>query len=132
MTKPFWSIAHASRLLIACLLVLSFSSQSSGKGGGTGEDRYNPDHIESLPPEIRSAVIRQCSTPKALHTFASYTGNQSVTLHFEHFYCGADDAFCRPSGCLHQVYVASHGRYRLLRRYYAPPESDLRLQRVLR
>jgi hypothetical protein len=121
MTRHYWSVTHASRLLVACLVMLPFSNQSSGKGGGMqSEDRYNPDHIESLPPEIRAAVIRQCGTPKALHTFVSYSENQRVTLHFEHFYCGANDAFCRPSGCLHQVYVTSHGRYRLLRSYYAP------------
>jgi len=76
MTRHFWSVTHASRLLVACLLMLPFSNQSSGKGGGMqSEDRYNPDHIESLPLEIRAAVIRQCGTPKALHTFVSYSEN---------------------------------------------------------
>ncbi len=57
------------------------------------EDRYNPQHIESLPPEIREAVIHLCATPRAMHTFAGYIETpQKVVLHFEHFYCEAGDA----------------------------------------
>jgi hypothetical protein len=112
----------ASRCLVAFVLVSSLSSQLLAKGGSyRSEDRYNPQHIESLPPEIRDAVIRGCSRPKALHEFAGYTDNlQKVVLHFEHFYCGTDGIFCNASGCLHQVYISSHGHYRLLRSYYAP------------
>ena len=33
------------------------------------EDRYNPQHIESLPPEIRHTIYHRCSTPRALHPF---------------------------------------------------------------
>ena len=92
------------------------------KGGSVrSEDRYNPHHIESLPPEIRDAVIRQCGSPRALHDFASYSEHlQKIVLHFEHFYCDVGDSFCGPSGCLHQLYVSSGGHYRLLRSYYAP------------
>jgi hypothetical protein len=37
-----------------CLLVLTMCTQSLAKGGNIrSEDRYDPQHIENLPPEIR-------------------------------------------------------------------------------
>ena len=82
---------------------------------------YNPQHIDNLPPDIRSAIYRRCSTPKALHPFASYSDDsRRIVLHFEHFVCDGDGAYCTVSGCLHQVYGSAGGRYRLLRSYYAP------------
>jgi hypothetical protein len=118
------SASIASRCLVVFVLMSLPCNQSSAKGGGNfgrSEDRYNPQHIESLPPEVRDAVIHLCGTPRALHEFARYSDNlQKVVLYFEHFYCDTKDTFCSPSGCLHQIYVSSHGRYRLLRSYYAP------------
>jgi len=69
-------------LLLTC-------SQSLAKGGSYHmEDRYNPQHIDSLPSEIRDALNRLCGTPRALHPFAQYSDNlQTVVLHYEHFYC---------------------------------------------
>jgi hypothetical protein len=40
-----------------------------------------------------------------------------------HFRCGDRGALCTQAGCLHQVYISTGGRYRLLRSYYAP-EGD--------
>lgn len=95
--------------------------------GGTyrTEDRYNPQHIDSLPPEIRSAILRRCNEPMALHPFASYSdAAKRIELHFEHFVCGGKGsgarAYCGPSGCLHQVWVLVGGHYRLLRSFYTP------------
>jgi hypothetical protein len=107
-------------MLFALLLTCT---EPLAKGGNFhSEDRYNPQHIDSLPPEIRKAVIQRCDAPKALHDFASYADNfQKVVLRFEHFLCGTRDTFCSPSGCLHQIYVSSSGgHYRLMRSYYAP------------
>jgi hypothetical protein len=114
------------RFLFALTLSSLWCSPSFAKGGGlTRENPYNPQHIESLPPEVRAAVIHQWrTTPKALHYFASYTENsQRIVLHFEHFYCNSGRIFCNPSGCLHQIYVSSRGHYRLLRSYYSPAED---------
>ena len=74
-----------------------------------------------LPSEIRNAIYHMCNTPKALHTFASYSDNsRRIVLHFEHFVCDGDGTYCLRSGCLHQVYVSAGGHYRLVRSYYAP------------
>ena len=114
-----------TRCLCVLIALLLTCSQSAAKGGGRfgrGEDRYNSQHIESLPPEVREAVIRQCGgTARALHPFAHYADNlQTLVLHYEHFYCGAGGKYCGPSGCLRQVYGSSHGRYRLMRSYHTP------------
>jgi hypothetical protein len=87
-------------ILLAC-------GQLSARGDYRSEDRYNPQHISSLPPEIRNTVLHKCSTPKALHTVAIYFDNlKGVVLHFEHFLCDGDDPYCTVSGCLHQVRVS--------------------------
>ena len=84
------------------------------------EDRYDPQHIEGLPSDVRQKVLQLCPVAKATHGFANYTDHlQRLVLHFEHLYCGSQ-AFCGPSGCLHQVYVSSDGRYRLRDSYFVP------------
>jgi hypothetical protein len=97
------------------------------KGGAfRTEDRYNPQHIDNLPPDIRSAIYRRCSAPKALHPFASYLDNMHrIVLHFEHFYCQQRDGFCSQSGaCLHEVYESRGRHFQLIRRYFAEPASE--------
>ena len=64
------------RCLCTLLAVLLTCAQLSAKGGSFHtEDRYNPQHIDSLPTEIRNSILRRCSEPKALHPFASYSDN---------------------------------------------------------
>jgi hypothetical protein len=36
------------------------------------EDRYNPQHIDMLPAEVRNSILHRCHEPKALHSFAGY------------------------------------------------------------
>ena len=63
-----------ARCLCALTLIALPDDPSFAKGGAfRTEDRYNPQHIDDLPPEIRSAIYRMCSAPKALHPFASYS-----------------------------------------------------------
>ena len=112
----------AMRCLCVFTALLLTSASSLAKGGGMhSEDRYNPQHIDGLPPEIRNAIYKKCSTPKALHPFANYFDNtKRIVLHFEHFYCDERNTFCNSSGCLHQVWISAGGHYRLVRSYYAP------------
>ena len=111
---------HPSRLLIAVLAALFVGHHAVAKGGNMrSEDRYDPQHFEDLPPELRQEVLRLCAAPKALHDFASYSDRlQKVVLHFERLYCGSKP-FCGPAGCLHQTYVSTGGHYRLIESYYA-------------
>jgi len=110
-----------ARCLSAFMVMLLACGQLSARGGYHSEDRYNPQHIASLPLEVRASVIHRCSTPRALHSFAIYFDNlRGVVLHFEHFLCDGEDTYCTASGCLHQVWVSVGGHYQLLRSYYAP------------
>jgi hypothetical protein len=104
--------------------ILIVSSPASARGGTYHtDDRYNPQHIDSLPAKVHEKVLRICSTPRAMHTFAAYSDNmQRLVLHYEHFYCDPQHTYCKPSGeCLHQVYVSASGRYKLIGSYYALP-----------
>ena len=111
------------RRLCALLALLTMCDLASAKGGVMhAEDRYNPQHIDSLPPEIRRAILEKCPAPKALHDFAHYAENpRRIVLHFEYLLCDGEHTFCGRAGCLHEVYDFAKGRYRLVRSYYAPP-----------
>ena len=108
-------------IAIGLLVITSQASPASARGGGLhSEDRWNSQHIDGLPAEVRNAVARMCAGSRAEHQFAGYFQNSRVlVLHFEHFRCGDRGALCTQAGCLHQVYVSTGGRYRLLRSYYA-------------
>ena len=108
-------------LSILFTLLMTCNGLSAKGGPYRMEDRYNPQHIDNLPAEIRTSILRKCKDPKALHPFAAYSdGSRKIELHFEHFLCDGDGSYCRPSGCLHQVWVLVHGRYRLMQSLYAP------------
>jgi hypothetical protein len=120
------STSIASRLLFAFILSLLSCGQLSAKGGNmANQNPSKTQYVESLPPEVRAALTQQCgSTAKALPNFASYTENpKRIVLRFEYFYCNSGGPFCGPSGCLRQIYVSSHGHYKLLRSYYPPAED---------
>lgn len=84
------------------------------------DDPWNPEHMEHLPPEVRNAVIGMCrNTPRAGHYFATYFDNlRLMKLHFEHLHCDGQAIFCRGDICLHQEYISTVGRYRLMKSFY--------------
>ena len=100
---------------------ISQASPAFARGGlHLLDPRLNPQHINGLPAEVRDAVAHMCRGAQAQHQFAAYSQtSQVLVLHFEHFRCGNGRATCTQAGCLHQVYVSTGGRYRLLRSYYA-------------
>jgi hypothetical protein len=105
-----------------CILAIaSCLGEVNAKGGSYLKDEvYNPQHINSLPPEVRAFVYATCNEPRALHTFAEYRDNlRIVTLHFERILCGAAEIRCSIAGCLHEVFtLTGSGRYKLTRGYY--------------
>jgi hypothetical protein len=117
------SLTMKRTLIAAALLVTAIQASPAfaRAGGGPREDPWNPQHIDGLPSEVRSAVKRICSNPRAEHRFASYFQNSRILLlHFEHWRCGDRGPLCAQAGCLHQVYISTGGRYQLLRSYYGP------------
>ena len=108
-------------LYVLFALLITCNGLSAKGGSYRMEDRYNPQHIDSLPAEIRTSILRKCKEPKALHPFAAYSdGSNKIELHFEHFLCVGNGNYCRSSGCLHQVWILVGGHYRLMRSFYAP------------
>jgi hypothetical protein len=104
---------------------------AQAKSALPSEDRWNPQHISGLPAEIRSAIApfaRACGgRPAAEHSFATYFQRGTaklIGLHFEHLRCPNRAAVCSAAGCLHQVYISTGGRYRLLSSSHVP-ELDL-------
>ena len=103
-------------------IVVCGVADAKAKGGSYLKDEvYNPQHIISLPPEIRTSVYAKCNEPHALHTFVVYRDNlRIVTLHFERLICGPSEFRCSASGCLHEVFTQTpSGRYKLMRSYYS-------------
>src|SRR6266849_3920274 len=107
--------------IAAAILLLGLANQLTfARGSRVGhDDPWNSEHIEQLPPEVRNAVIHMCGGPRAGHYFATYFDHSRlIKLHFEHLHCDARVTFCRQDSCLHQEYISTGGRYRLMRNYY--------------
>ena len=121
--------------LVAILLTCE---QASAKGGSFHtEDRYNPQHIDSLPPEIRSSIVRRCNTPKALHPFASYFDNSKRSFCILSISCAMETAPIAPTrgacirsgypqGVIFGLYEATMPRpaIELSRRYGKPAHGE--------
>ena len=123
---------HLPITMTTALVVLAGSFSAGARSSMPADDRWNAQHIDALPPEIRNAIAsytRMCGGPLAAeHSFARYLQSGTVKLiglHFENVRCGNRASICKASGCLHQVYISrSGGPYRLLTSTYAP-ELDL-------
>jgi hypothetical protein len=118
-----WTLhARSSAVAAAILLLALFNQLAFARGSRVGhDDPWNPEHIEKLPLEVRNAVIQMCDDPRAGHYFATYFDNSHlIKLHFEHLHCDARAPFCRQDDCLHQEYISTGRRYRLMKSYYGP------------
>lgn len=105
------------------LALIGVALPAMGRSGLSGADHpFNPEHIDRLPMEVRNTLARLClSPPHAGHYFATYFENsRRISLHYEHIQCRTREPLCRQAGCLHEVYVLTGPRYRLLKRYYGP------------
>ena len=116
-------IAQSRTITTGALLsfICHMSPAVARSGLGTADHPWNPEHIDQLPAEVRNAIRNLCGPSlRAAHYFATYSENSRLlNLHFEHSQCQSQKA-CTQAGCLHQVYVLSGGRYRLLKSYYGP------------
>ena len=76
-------------IAIGLLATTSQASPAFARGGLHLEDRWNPQHLDGLPAEVRNALARMCRGSRAEHQFAGYFENSRVlVLHFEHLRCG--------------------------------------------
>jgi hypothetical protein len=116
------------------LLVLGGAISAGARSSMPADDRWNPQHIDVLPSEVRNAIApyartRICGGPLAAeHSFVRYFQKGTVKLiglHFENVRCDNRASICKASGCLHQVYISrGGGPYHLLTSAYVP-ELDL-------
>lgn len=114
------------RSIAAIALLVPIAALARG-GTYRSEDRYDPQHISALPPDVRQAVVDKCPEPRALHDFSRYRdGTTQIVLHYEHLLCGTSTSYCTASTCLHQVYGATgNGHFRLMRSFYVTrPDPD--------
>ena len=118
-------------VIAIALLAPTGMLQPAFSHGGLAENRWNPAHLQNLPPEIRASVQKwnaACGgSLAAAQQFALYLtvpGAQFVALHFDDFRCGNKSVHCDATGCLHEVYVATNGRYRRVLTVHA---RDIRL-----
>ena len=117
-------VRHLQIIVTAALTVLAMSFSAGARSSMPADDRWNPQHMDVLPSEVRNAIApyaRICGGPLAAeHSFARYFQNGTVKLiglHFENVRCGNRASICKASGCLHQVYISrGGGPYRLLTR----------------
>ena len=83
-------------------LLLSLAGEPLALAQFVKDPPWNSEHIDSLPKEVRSAVLAMCpSRPDAAHYFATYSNkSQQINLHFEKFHCGqrADAACANTAG----------------------------------
>jgi hypothetical protein len=107
------------------VLLLSLTGNSAALAQTT-DHPWNADHIDSLPNEVRSAVLAMCAVrPNAAHYFATFSNkSRQINLHFEKYHCDEKAIFCNKSGCLHQTYVSSGGLTALI-------TTDLRIYRSI-
>lgn len=107
----------------ALLLVGSLSATSAAyaRGGFASENPLAAEHIEALPPQIQrklSARARACGNKAAAAHYFSVTigtkGQRFISLHFEDFVCQNRATVCQGDLCLHEVYLESRGRHRLV------------------
>ena len=106
-------------VIAIALLAPTGMLQPAFSHGGLAENRWNPAHLQNLPPEIRASVQKwdaACGgSLAAAQQFALYLavpGAQFVALHFDDFRCGNKSVHCVTTGCLHEVYLATNGRHR--------------------
>ena len=116
-----WAVRARLSAIAATIVLFGFADRPAfARGSQVGhDDPWNSEHIQGLPPEVRNAVIHMCGDPRAGHYFATYFDSSHVIkLHFEHLHCDGQARFCRGGDCLHQEYISTGGRYRLIRSYY--------------
>jgi hypothetical protein len=91
---------------IHALVALPACGPSLVRGGSFHtEDRYNPQHIDGLPPDFVPRSIAGAAIQKrSILSPATQPDSKRIVLHFEHFVCDGDGSYCIAAGCLHQFF----------------------------
>jgi hypothetical protein len=116
---------------ICALALIASQMQCAARGSSSNKRPWAPEYIDSLPPDIRRGIVVReaaCGNKAAAGHYFSVlivaSGLQFQSLHFEDFVCANRASVCNANGCLHEAYVESGGRHRLVFRARA---RDVRL-----
>jgi len=75
---------HLQITMTTALVVLAGSFSAGARSSMPADDRWNPQHIDVLPSEVRNAIVpyaRICGGPLAAgHSFVRYFQNGTVKL----------------------------------------------------
>jgi hypothetical protein len=121
--SPGTKVLKTGLSIIAICAIGLFASQMecAARGSSSNERPWAPEHIDNLPPDIRRAVTAREATcgnkAAAAHYFSVSIvagGLRFTSLHFEDFACFNRASVCNAQGCLHEVYLESRGRHRLV------------------
>lgn len=106
---------------ICAFSLLASQLQCAARGSSSNERPWAAEHIDSLPPDIRHGIAAReaaCGNKAAAGHYFSVSilvgGLHFTSLHFEEFACANRASLCNAHGCLHEVYLESGGRHRLV------------------
>ena len=125
---PAWLRVAGLGVLFAVGLA---NGQCAARGSSSSERPWAAEHVDNLPPDIRRAVATReaaCGNKAAAGHYFSVSivagGLRFRSLHFEDFACANRASICNAQGCLHEVYLESRGRNRLV---FSVRASDLKM-----
>jgi hypothetical protein len=103
------------KILRLCLALVVPIPSAKGAPVAPADPPFSADRIERLPREIRHIVVSRCGEQaEAQHYFATYDNNSNIVhLDYSLLQCDRPQRNCDSSGCLHQTFVKSRGRYAL-------------------
>src|SRR6266404_5460870 len=92
-----WTLHVRLSAIAAATLLLSLTNQLAfARGSQAGhDDPWNSDHIDRLPPEVRSAVTRMCGNCQVLVVSVAASLCRACTKVFDRFAA----IRCGPSRC---------------------------------
>jgi len=108
-------------LLAVCLLLCSEHPAVSRSSAGGKDHPWNPDHISTLPFEVREYIAGICKgPPSAQHEFATYSPYEKRwRINLEYLQCdGRPSEYRRGNQCLDVDFIDVGSRFRLAGKQY--------------
>lgn len=107
-------------ILGVSLLVASAVPADSRGSSPSRDDPWNPEHIGSLPPEIRQYIAGMCKGPaSAQHDFATYSpAEKRWRINIEYLRCEGLTEVRRGHQCIDVDFVEVGSHFRLASKQY--------------
>ena len=112
-------LMRALILGFSLLLASALPAVSRGSSPSRG-DPWNPEHIDTLPPEIRHYIAGMCKGPaSAQHDFATYSpAEKRWRINIEYLRCEGLTEFRRGHQCVDVDFVEVGSHFRLASKQY--------------